>query len=106
MTRFVKFVKQDSAENCDVKRQEGAVLWSALCLGLFSSPLSVVLPSNGNHLFLAVMGVIFAQPSSSQDGRCASLNLASAAARTERGARPEHTAWITAVIVEPIVVLC
>lgn len=41
----------------------------------------MVLPSNGIHLVLAVMGFIFAQPSSGEDGRCASLNLALAAAR-------------------------
>ena len=73
---------------------------------LFSSPLSVMLPSNGNHLFLAVMGFIFEQPSSSQDGRCASLNLAFAAARTERHWRSVHTAGTTAIIVERIVAVC
>lgn len=75
-------------------------------LGLFSSPLSVVLPSNDTHLFLAVMAFIFAQPSSRQDGRCASLNLALAAARTERRTRPVRTAGTIAVIVERIVGLC
>lgn len=73
---------------------------------LFSSALSLALPSNGNHLFLAVMRFIFIQPSSRQDGRCASLNLALAAARMERRTRPVHTAETTAVIVERIVGLC
>lgn len=98
---FLEFVIQGGGKQL----RRAARGWRTL-LGLFSSPLSVALPSNGNHLFLAVMGFIFAQPSSSQDGRCVSLNLALAAARTERRSRPVSTAGTTAVIVERIVVVC
>jgi hypothetical protein len=74
--------RSDSAENVVtplVKRVGCLTVVSPPAL--FSSALSLALPSNGNHLVLAVMRFIFIQPSSRQDGRCASLNLALAAAR-------------------------